>query len=69
MSDDRPMPKPIRWLAIGFNVMLLFTEAVLFIQRGGLVIWPPEELAMVSLIIATPIFNLAMWLDYNRRGL
>ena len=65
MSDDRPLPKPVRWLAVGMNVVLLFTEGVLLSTRGVTV----DEIPMVSMLVATPILNLVMFLDYNRRGL
>jgi hypothetical protein len=57
----------VRWLAIALNVALLFSEAVLFFDRG--VAMAPLEIALVSLFVATPIVSLAMFLDYNRRRL
>ena len=65
VSDDRPLSAPVRWLAVGMNVALLFTEGVLLSQRGV----TTEEIPMVSLLVATPILNPALFLGYNRRGL
>lgn len=59
------MPSAMRWMMIGVNVVLLFSEAVVFLDRGvGLV---PMEIALTSLFVATPLVTLAVFLDYNRR--
>jgi hypothetical protein len=65
--SERPLPPAIGWLAIILNVGVLCAEAGLFISRGLIAL--PEEVVMVSLLIGTPIFNLALFLDYRRRGL
>lgn len=67
-GDLRPLPTPIRWLAIAFNVLLMFSEAVLLLDRG-VNLGNPLELLVTSLMVATPVVSLAMFLDYSRRGL
>jgi hypothetical protein len=66
-GDDRPLPTPVRWLAVGMNVVLLFTEGVLLSARG-VNLTNPMELLVVSVAATTPIVSLAVFLDYNRRG-
>jgi hypothetical protein len=65
MSDMRPLPRPLRWVAIGFNVLQLLVTAILLFQRGLRI----EEAPMVTFFVVTPAVNLAMFLDYDRRGL
>jgi len=63
-----PLPTAVRWAVIGLNVLLLFSEAVLLLGRG-INVGNPIEVALTSLFLATPVVSLAMFLDYNRRGL
>jgi len=62
---DRPLPTSVRWLAVGLNVALLCTEGLLLARSSV----TADEVVMVSMLVATPIFNLALFLDYHRRGL
>jgi hypothetical protein len=64
-SKDGTLPKSLKWVAVGLNVVLLCTEGVLLSTRGVTV----NEIAMVSMLVATPVLNLALFLDYYRRGL
>jgi hypothetical protein len=64
-SEDGLLPKSVKWLAVALNVVLLCTEGVLLSTRGVTV----DEIVMVSMLVATPVFNLALFLDYYRRGL
>jgi len=66
-GDDRPLPVPARWLAVGMNIVLLFTEGVLLSARG-INLTNPMEVLVVTVATATPIVSLAVFLDYNRRG-
>jgi hypothetical protein len=65
-GDPRPLPAPVRWLVIAMNVLLLFSETVLFLERG-INIRNPLEVLVTSLMVTTTIVSLAMFLDYNRR--
>ena len=67
-GNPLPLPTPVRWTVIGLNVLLLFSEAVLLLGRG-INVGNPIEVAVTSLMLATPVMSLAMFLDYNRRGL
>jgi hypothetical protein len=66
-GDERPLPRPLKWLAVGMNVLLLFTEGVLLSARG-VAMANPNEVVVVILAVTTPIVSLAVFLDYNRRG-
>jgi hypothetical protein len=66
-GDLRPLPTPARWLTSTFNILLMFTEAVLFFDRG-INAGAPLEVFLTTLFVATPVVSLAVLLDYNRRG-
>ncbi|MEQ1759274.1 MAG: hypothetical protein ABL986_13205 [Vicinamibacterales bacterium] len=65
-GDSRPLPTPLRWLVCAFNILLLFNEALIYLEWGGiaqgLLQW-----SIASLHILTPIVSLTVFLDYNRR--
>jgi hypothetical protein len=62
---DRLFPVSVERFAIGLNVALICVEAML-LWRG---VPTDHEIVMVSMLVATPLFNLALLLDYSRRGL
>jgi hypothetical protein len=63
----RPLPTIVRRGVIGFNVLALFSESVLLLDRG-VNVRAPLEMFVVSLMVGAPLFGLAMFLDFNRRG-
>ncbi len=65
-GDPRPLQAPVRWLVIAMNVLLLFSETVMFLEFG-INIWNPLEVFVTVLWVTTPVVSLAMFLDYNRR--
>jgi hypothetical protein len=67
-GNPLPLPTPVRWTLIGLNALLLFSEAVVLLGRG-INVGNPIEVALTSLFLGTPVASLAMFLDYNRRGL
>jgi len=64
----RPLPAAMRWGVIALNVLALFSESVLLLDRG-INVRAPLELFVVSLMVGAPLLGLAMFLDFNRRGL
>jgi hypothetical protein len=57
--------KPIRIVAFGLTLLLLFTTGVLIIQRGTT--W--NEAAIISLMVSAPMMSLFALLEMKRRGI
>lgn len=67
-GDLQPLPVLVRWGTIALNLMVLFSQSVLFLSRG-VNMQAPQEMLVTFLLIGTPVVSLAILLDYNRRGL
>ncbi len=64
--EERPLPTAVRRSAILLNTVLFLTETLYLIPRAGV---RDTELLAVCLLVATPVVNLVMFVDYHRRGL
>jgi len=62
---DGSVPPSLEWLAVGLNIALLCTEGLLLTRWGV----TQDEIVVVSMLVATPIFNLSLFADYHRRGM
>ena len=62
-----PFPTAVRWGVIALNVSALFSQTVLLLARG-INVRAPMDVFVVSLFIGTLLVSLAVFLDYNRRG-
>ncbi len=64
-ASDQPFPIWLQRTALVLNAALVVLELGYLVPR-----WVgPNEVAVVSFLVATPILNLVMLADYHRRGL